>query len=259
MYDFLEPFLPPSPSKRQDDPISAPFVTLTYATSLDSSISLGSDAPTHLSGPESKRLTHHVRSRHDAVLVGVGTAVADDPGLNCRLDDIDDVNRQPRPVVIDPHGRWPVHHASRVVQTAREGRGKGVWVICAEGLEYPRERRAVVEGCGGQIVRVRMDGPRMDWNTILGALARRHVNSVMVEGGASVINQLLAPANGLLLDSVIITIAPVFLGQGGVQVSPLQRRHEDGSPAPAARLRDVVWRALGDDVILCGRWTEGRF
>ena len=257
MYDFVDPFLPPRSSTRQGDSASAPFVTLTYATSLDSSISLGPERPTQLSGPESKRLTHHLRSRHDAILVGVGTAMADDPGLNCRLHDIDDVHRQPRPIVIDPHGRWPVHQASRVVRTAREGRGKGVWVICAEGLEYPSERRAAVEEGGGQILSLPMRGLRMDWSIIFMALARRDVRSVMVEGGADVINQLLAPANGRLLDSVIITIAPVFLGQGGVRVSPLRRIGEDGSPAPAARLQEVVWRALGEDVIICGRWTEG--
>lgn len=75
----------------------------------------------------------------------------------------------------------------------------------------------------------------------------------MIEGGGSIINTLLAPANASLVDSVIITIAPTWLGQGGVVVSP-ERVHDNNNQATAAaRLKDVKWKQLGDDVILCGR------
>src|SRR5947207_2217592 len=69
-------------------PTAKPHVTLTYAASLDSSISLSPGTQTHLSGHLSKAMTHYLRSRHSAILIGVGTAAVDDPGLNCRLDDV---------------------------------------------------------------------------------------------------------------------------------------------------------------------------
>jgi len=99
-----------------------PFVTLTFAMSLDSSLAMTPGQPLALSGPESKAMTHYLRSRHDAICVGVGTAIADDPGLNCRLAGATQAD-QPRPFVIDPRARWRPHPDSRVLQAARAGLG----------------------------------------------------------------------------------------------------------------------------------------
>src|SRR4051812_7789929 len=86
---------------------SRPHVTLTFATSLDSQLSLAPGVRTTLSGPRSKAMTHYLRSKHDAILVGVGTAIADDPGLNCRLHGVggyggQGLEGQPRPLILDP-------------------------------------------------------------------------------------------------------------------------------------------------------------
>ncbi|KAJ6144622.1 hypothetical protein N7470_008517 [Penicillium chermesinum] len=79
---FLETHLPSSRSTSRPD---LPFTTLTFATSLDSALALAPGTRTVLSGPQSKAMTHYLRSRHDGILIGVGTALADDPGLNCRI------------------------------------------------------------------------------------------------------------------------------------------------------------------------------
>ena len=73
----------------------------------------------------------------------------------------------------------------------------------------------------------------------------------MIEGGGAVINGLLAPSNIGFVDTVIVTIAPVWLGKGGVQVCP-DERDRGGNKVPVARLRDVKWVPLGDDVVVCG-------
>ena len=139
---FLEPYLPPE-GRNTSKPSaghgpdgtansrkpSLPFVTLTYAQSLDSMISLAPGLRTNLSGPETKSMTHYLRLHHDAILVGVGTAIPDDPGLNCRYPGAT-FKTQPRPVVVDPQGRWSVD-GSKVETLAKEGVGKGVWIICA--------------------------------------------------------------------------------------------------------------------------------
>lgn len=93
----LEPYLAPRAQantnnhhstlqqEQQQQQQQQPFLTLTYAQSLDSHLSLAPGVRTTLSGAETKAMTHFLRSRHDAILVGAGTAVADDPGLNCRV------------------------------------------------------------------------------------------------------------------------------------------------------------------------------
>ncbi|KAI9673393.1 MAG: 2,5-diamino-6-(ribosylamino)-4(3H)-pyrimidinone 5'-phosphate reductase [Caeruleum heppii] len=257
---FLKPYLPSPPSTTsQNCPSSSPptrpiHITLTYATSLDSSLALTRGALTPLSGPRSKSMTHFLRSRHDAILVGVGTAVADDPGLNCRLAGVERADMA-RPVVLDPRGRWDVDEGTKVVRMAREEMGKGVWVLVGEGVEYETMGREVVEKVGGKVlyVPVQRSTGRMEWSDILQVLSGEGIRSVMVEGGGTVINDLLQPDHAPFVTSLITTIAPVYLGRGGVVVSPDRRLDEHGQAVPAARIRDVTWHALGDDMILCGR------
>lgn len=240
----LTPYLP----RPDATAANSPFVTLTFATSLDSSLSLAPGTRTRLSGPESKAMTHYLRSRHDAICVGVGTALADDPALNCRIAGCES---QPRPIVLDPRGRWGVSAGSKVLETARAGRGKAPLVLT--GVRDRLAYADVLEGTGGKVICVGVDDRgRFNWREVFEALGREGIRSVMVEGGAVVINSLLDSANHHLIDSVIVTIAPTWLGQGGVVVSP-ERVHEGRNPIPAARLSDVSWNPLGEDVVLCGR------
>ncbi|KAK7751538.1 2,5-diamino-6-(ribosylamino)-4(3H)-pyrimidinone 5'-phosphate reductase [Diatrype stigma] len=242
-------------------------------------------------------MTHYLRSRHDAICVGVGTAIADDPGLNCRIApvpapavaDIPNgkaavaptptpfpgsvVTGQPRPVVIDPQLRWDLTSQSKVMQLARAGQGLAPYIITSVS-EPPAARRSLLEEHGGKFLLVQQtpdarDGrQRFDWRTILAAVRAEGLRSIMIEGGGEVINSLLSPENNELIDSVIVTIAPTWLGRGGVVVSPPRQLGEgdggggDGKgegkgarppPGPAARLANPTWLPLGEDVVLCGR------
>ncbi|KAL4870016.1 hypothetical protein BDV12DRAFT_208084 [Aspergillus spectabilis] len=252
---FLEPYLPhPTPN-------SLPFTTLTFATSLDSSLSLSPGTRTILSGPQSKAMTHYLRSRHDAILIGVGTAVADNPGLNCRFEGMggyggEGLQGQPRPIVLDPSGRWEVDAQSKILVLAGEGRGRAPWVIVKSGVVVSEERRELLERFGGRFIALDVgkgDGEEFDWGDLLRCLKREGLGSVMIEGGGSVINSLLEPGVQHLVDSVIVTIAPTWLGRGGVVVSPRRRFDETGAAIAASRLRDVKWHPFGEDVVLCGR------
>ncbi|KAF2874286.1 dihydrofolate reductase-like domain-containing protein [Massariosphaeria phaeospora] len=252
---LIAPYMPPSPSPSSHP--RKPHTTLTFATSLDSNLALSPGTQTPLSGPLSKALTHYLRSRHTAILIGVGTAIADDPSLNCRIAGVA-LEHQPRPVVLDPHGRWPISATSSVVQLAREGQGRAPWIITCRELEA--EKREVVESVGGQVFVVSPPPPPkfplatpISWPHILALLSTHGITSLMIEGGGTVINTLLHPNNMALVDSVIVTIAPVWLGRGGVQVCPEARADEHGAKVPVSRLRDVQWVPLGEDVVLCGR------
>lgn len=255
---FLEPYLSPAhrSSSRSNE---LPFVTLTFATSLDSSLSLSPDVQTALSGPQSKAMTHYLRSRHDAILIGVGTAIADNPSLNCRLEGVggyggEDLEGQPRPVVIDPHLRWDFDGRTKVFDLAARKMGKAPYIVTSsDSLLFAREVKLLKE-LGGRFIQI-PPGPsgQLSWTTILEALRGLDISSVMIEGGAHVINALLGPNDAPIVDSVIVTIAPTWLGKDGALVCPEARHDENGRRLPVARLKDVRWHPLGEDVVLSGR------
>ncbi|KAI2629437.1 dihydrofolate reductase-like domain-containing protein [Xylaria nigripes] len=193
-------------------------------------------------------MTHYLRIRHDAICIGVNTAIADDPGLNSRLVTDSNVQlRQPRPIIIDPRLRWVPTPQSKVLSLAREGKGLAPYIVTQ--VAPPPHRRAVIEDVGGKFIELgARAGARFAWREVFEALGREGLRSVMVEGGGKVINALLSE-DVALVDSVIVTIAPTWLGRGGVVVCPPRTA---GAEAPVARLAGPVWIPLGEDVVLCG-------
>ncbi|KAK4554261.1 2,5-diamino-6-(ribosylamino)-4(3H)-pyrimidinone 5'-phosphate reductase [Recurvomyces mirabilis] len=238
---------------QKDDTL--PFVTLTYASSLDGMISLAPGLRTTLSGPETKTMTHYLRLQHDAILVGVGTAIPDDPSLNCRYPGAT-LETQPRPIVLDPLGRWD-YARSKLAQLTMDGQGKVPWLIHVRSVRelehaaanfcehvYPADHSRTSSEDSSSA-----DG-RLSWRVILTELKRRGIESVMIEGGATAIASLLAQPE--LVDSVIVTLAPTWLGAGGVAVTPAARS-EGSLRVNAARLDAASWRQFGADAVLCGR------
>ena len=269
--EFLYPYLPPSTGtiatenasgravdlgERDDSATQNPFVTLTYACSLDSMISLAPGVRTTLSGPETKSMTHYLRLHHDAILVGVGTASADDPSLNCRYPGAT-LDSQPRPIVLDPSLRWDISGAKVKILAAGK-KAKAPWII-----HSPCEvTQAGHSSLDFECLPVGEDGlqtsdanfherpHKLSWRSILKTLGQKGIGSVMIEGGAKIINDLLSEPD--LVDSMIVTIAPTWLGQGGIAVSPAPKA-EAGQRVNAAHLEDTAWLQFGHDVVLCGR------
>lgn len=203
-------------------------------------------------------MTHYLRSQHDAILVGVGTAVADNPALNCRIEGVG-LEGQPRPVILDPKGRFEIVNEktgayAECVRLARERVGKGPLILTSNLNRIEGSWSEVLEACGGRYVILPMDiEDGFSWTDVLAVLSREGIKSLMVEGGAHIINTLLQEKYLHLIDSVIVTIAPVWLGQGGVVVSPPRSTGEGGKPRTAARLKEVRWQQYGEDVVMCGR------
>ncbi|KAI5303660.1 phosphatidylinositol-binding protein scs2 [Ascosphaera pollenicola] len=252
---FLEPYL-----HQSDEPRVFPHVTLSYACSLDAKISLQPGIMTLLSGPESKLMTHYLRSRHDAVIIGIGTALADDPGLNCRLDGAGGYGGlgrmwQPRPIIVDPTGRWQADPNCKMLQYALKGKGKAPWIIISPGANVEPEKLVVLKGHGGDYLRIVEYNQNwlLRWEAIFRALAAEGIKSVMVEGGGTVMSELLNPEYRDFVDSIVVTVAPTYLGAGGVAVSPDSKKDESGNPVNALSPREVRWQPLGQDVIMCGK------
>ena len=136
-------------------------------------------------------MTHYLRSRHDGILVGIGTAKADNPGLNTRYSvdgkEIVGMERQPRPLILDPSGRWNVDDTPKLFALAEKGEGKVPWwIVCGD---VDSRMVSKVKEAGGQ----RLDGGEytgraegVDWDVVLREMAKSGVTSVMIEGGGSV-------------------------------------------------------------------------
>ncbi|MCJ1332652.1 2,5-diamino-6-(ribosylamino)-4(3H)-pyrimidinone 5'-phosphate reductase [Thelotrema lepadinum] len=260
MSTFLAPYLPPRDTIPRG---SLPHVTLTYATSMDSFLAFSPATPTPISGLMTKAMTHYLRSCHDAIMIGVGTVIADDPTLNCRLAGSGGFGglgwqNHPKPYIIDPSSRWQLSEQSRVLKAVREGRGRAPDIIVGPGFTVDETRIETLKAHGGKYLGLPDfdDRYRLSWESIFRALAESGIRSVMVEGGATIINELLRPENVRLVSNAIVTVAPTYFGTGGVSVCPPRRIDSQGNPLPAVRFRDVRWQGLGEDVVMCGRLND---
>ena len=209
--------------------MSMPQVTLSFAQSLDGSIAAQPGRRTVLSGPESMAYTHRLRASHDAILVGIGTVIADNPKLTVRLAP----GAHPQPIVLDSALRIPLS-CNLIANPVMP-----LWVMCAQ--DAPAERQHALEGVGAQVLRVNAPGAyHTRWPVLLGALAARSVGTLMVEGGARVIASMLT---GNAAHRLAVAIAPRLLG--GLRALDAQI-----DPALLQRLVNVRYEKLGEDMIL---------
>lgn len=181
-----------------------PLITLKIASSLDGRIATKSGESRWITGEMSRRHGHALRLSHDAILVGIGTALADDPALTCRLPG---VGTGPVRIVIDTHLR--LSPDSRLAATAKE---VPTWVIAARGSE--RTRAALLTARGIEVIDIaggRNGG--VDLTEAFDKLAARGLTRVLVEGGGTVAAALLGAG---LVDRIAWFRAPVVLGGDGV-------------------------------------------
>jgi 3,4-dihydroxy 2-butanone 4-phosphate synthase/GTP cyclohydrolase II len=207
-----------------------PLVSLCYAQSLDGSIAVCPAQATDLSGPESSRLTHRLRAAHDAILVGIGTVLIDNPRLTVRL--VSGAN--PQPVILDSHLRTPLSAA--LLQPEHP---KPAW-IATTSVGDPEKRLALMAANIRLVELPAAADGRIELEALLLRLGEMGINSLMVEGGAGVISAFLRLG---LVDQAILTVVPRWLG--GLAPAELA--------ASARRLEKPAWAQLGDDLVVWGR------
>jgi 3,4-dihydroxy 2-butanone 4-phosphate synthase/GTP cyclohydrolase II len=246
MYPF-ESWLQAAGPHRQES--GRPLVSLCYAQSLDGSLTARRGQPTALSGRDAQLLTHRLRSLHSAILVGVGTLLADDPLLNVRLVQ----GAQPRPLVLDSRLRTPPE--ARLFQSGRAGLPP--WIATTVPASVS-DRAAGLQAVGARLLGLPEDAAgQVSLSDLLDCLGNLGVDSLMVEGGAQVISSFLQQR---LADFIVVTIAPLFLG-GLPAVSPglFPLPESGGAIQPSnwpsyPRLVEVGSQQLGDDLIIWGRF-----
>jgi len=214
-----------------------PFVIAKWAMSLDGKTATCTGDSRWISGEASLRAVHRLRAQVDAVMVGVGTVLADDPLLTARDESGRPYPRQPLRVVVDSQGRTP--------PTARLFSQPGPLLLAL--ADPPPDRLEALRRTGAEVLLLPTEEGRVDLPALMRHLAERGVLTVLVEGGGTLLASLVEAG---LVDRVVADIAPLLIG-GREAPSPLEgegvRRVQE-----ALRLREVEVRRRGEDLEVSG-------
>lgn len=212
-----------------------PLVTVKLASTLDGGVATSTGESQWITGETARQRGHLLRARHDAIMVGAGTAIRDRPRLTCRLPGLGD--RSPVRIVVDSRLQLPL--TSRLVATARD---VPTWLVTLK--EGDDTRRDAFEEAGCSIIEVDPDADgRASMTDALLALGRKGINRLLVEGGPQLVASLM---RARLVDRLAWFRAPRLMGADGVSaIGGLGI--EALSDTPAFVREDVV--AAGDDIL----------
>ncbi len=221
-----------------------PFVVIKSAQSLDGKIATRTGDSRWISGEASRKLVHLMRDSADAIMVGIGTVIADNPRLTARLDGRR--GKHPVPVVVDPLLRLPL--GARVLR--RRGR-PGAIVVASDRAEA--ERRKALESLGAEVIVVEGEGGRIDMASLMRRLAERGLTSVLIEGGGETSASALEAG---VVDKLALFVSPRIIGGRGAPTSV--------GGEGVARVRDarqlsgVTVTPVGDDLLIEGYFLQGK-
>jgi diaminohydroxyphosphoribosylaminopyrimidine deaminase / 5-amino-6-(5-phosphoribosylamino)uracil reductase len=216
-----------------------PNVLLKVAVSADGKVALAGRKPTAITGGAARNRVHLIRAMNDAVLTGIGTVLADDPLLTCRLTGM----HSPVRVVLDGTLRLPV--TSRLVESARS---VPLWAVTGEAGSAERAQALTAKGV--EVLHVSMSGGRLELSAVLKLLAGRGITRLMVESGPILATAFLRAD---LVDEAAVFQAPTSIGPDGIDAL-------DGLPLDAVtrspRLRLVGTEPIGADTVETFERTE---
>ncbi len=179
-----------------------PFVVLKSAMSLDGKIATRTGHSQWITGAAARQCGHSLRDRYDAIMVGVGTVLADDPLLTTRLPQ--GGGKNPLRIVVDSQARTPM--TSKVVTD------KAAPTLIAVTEQAPAEKIAALQAAGAAVLVTKAKNGRVDLTALMRELGNRQVTSVLLEGGAAVAAAAVAEK---LVDKVHFFIAPLIIGGHG--------------------------------------------
>lgn len=212
-----------------------PFVIGKWAMTLDGKLASRSGHSQWISGEASRKVVHELRGRVDGILVGIGTALADDPALTARPAGPRTATR----VVLDSHGRLPLD--SQLARTARE-----VPVLVVVSDTAPQDRCAAFIAAGLEVMRLPTSGGRIDLPGLLSRLAERRMTNLLVEGGGGVLGDFF---DLNLIDEAHVFVAPKVVGGidapspvGGMGRATITEASRMSEPEITFLDEDVYWR-----------------
>ncbi len=211
-----------------------PWVIAKYAMTLDGNLATASGDSHWISCDESRRRVHRLRGLVDAIIIGAGTALADDPLLTARPPG----RRTPVRVILDSRAKLSVE--SRLVGTVDEA----PLIVAATGTA-PARRVKALRAAGAEVL-ILPGGPRVDIVTLARELAAREMTNVLVEGGAKILGSFFAAR---LVDECMVFVAPALAGEG---VGPV-RGWSIHEMSRAVQLEGIRRARSGRDVLINGR------
>ena len=209
-----------------------PHVTLKLAVSADHKAGLAGRRPAAITGKPARARVHRLRAMNDAILVGIGTVLADDPQLTCRLPGMEALS--PVRVVLDARLRLPPDRA-----VATSARATPVWVVAA--LDAPAEAERALRELGVDVLRAPAQAGRLDLAAVLRMLAGRGITRLMVEGGPTVAAAFVAAD---LVDAAALFRSPKTIGPDGVDALEGMRLE-----TMTARLKALGREPVGEDSV----------
>lgn len=212
-----------------------PFVTLKTAMTLDGKIASRTGASQWITGAAARARVHEYRDAHDAILVGIGTVLADDPSLTTRLPD--GTGHNPLRIVLDSEARTPLD--ARLVTDGAAP------TLIAVSERVDQRRVNLLRACGVETLTLGTE--YVDIAALLDYLGAREITSLFVEGGAAVNWSFLA---GGYVGKVHAFIAPMLMG-GAAAKTPIGGTGFD-SPQTALHLRDTTVEQIGADILVTG-------
>lgn len=214
-----------------------PFVTVTYAQSLDGSIASAKGEPIAISCKESLVYTHALRASHDGILVGINTIISDDPALSTRLV----AGESPRPIVLDSHLRIP--HTAKVLQP-----GNSVRPIVFTTSESCPEKQEALRALDACVIELPADSHGwISLKHMLPCLGKLGIKSLMVEGGGKIITSFIQTQS---VDHLIVTVSLQMIGGISVLDNSLPLNGHPGKLPMSLELSSMHWE--GTDMILHG-------
>ena len=185
---------------------SRPFITLKIATTLDGKIATRNGESEWITGEISRKFAHTLRASHDAVMVGSGTAVADNPSLTCRIPGI--ANKHKLRIVLD--GRLRISEDGILAQTAKE---VPVLIFTLSGSKDKQKKIKRLENLGVIIVVLEINGERLDIRNVMTEISARGITRLLIEGGGTLAASAMATD---LVDEIAWFRAPSVMGDDGL-------------------------------------------
>ena len=227
-----------------------PFVIAKFASSLDGKIAATGGDSRWVSGPETRAWSHQLRSRIDAIAVGVRTVLVDDPQLTARLEDTDGsgrlADRQPMRVVVDSKGRTP--REAKVLGCA----GTAPTLVATTEAASETWRGQMAEAGARVAVLPPDEAGRVGLPALLELLGQSNVLTLLVEGGGALLGSFF---DQRLVDKVHAVVAPLIIGG---EAAPTSVAGQGVSRmADALRLQEITVEQLGADLLVTGYTPEG--
>ncbi len=213
-----------------------PFIALKTAMTMDGKIAACSGDSRWITGAEARQYVHRLRNTYDAIMVGIGTVLADNPQLNTRLNDGN--SRDPVRIVIDSQLDLPLNSI-----IARSSREQSSIVFCGSNIDEGRAEALSVQGA--EIIRLELEDDRVPLSKVMTILADRDITSVLVEGGAEINASLLEAG---LVDKYYWFIAPKLIGGRNAPTPVGGAGYEFMRDALELKIKDVQY--FGSDLLV---------